>query len=48
MILSPYATHFTREHVAGKKNPERDMTNRKALERGWRNDRRLARLSKAV
>jgi len=33
MIQSPYATKLTRMQVAGLKNPERDMTNRKAEQR---------------
>lgn len=39
MIKSPYATKFTREHMAGEKEPSRDMTNRKALEQGERRKR---------
>lgn len=36
MIYSPYATRFTRMHQAGEKNPEVDMTNRKATQKPMR------------
>jgi hypothetical protein len=36
MIKSPYATQFTREQVAGKRNPSRDMTNYKAKQKPQR------------
>lgn len=36
MIVSPYATQYTREQQQGKPNPSRDMTNRKALQRPQR------------
>lgn len=33
MFYQPYATKLTRDIDAGVKNPERDMTNKKALEK---------------
>lgn len=36
MIKPLYPTRFTREQMAGKKSPQRDMTNRKSLERSNR------------
>ena len=32
MIKSPYATKFTQEQMAGKKDPQRDPTNNKAVQ----------------
>lgn len=29
MIISPYRTQFTKEHQEGKRDPQRNMTNRK-------------------
>lgn len=43
LIHSLYATKYTRDVLAGKKNPERDMTNRKALEKPQRKADWLAR-----
>lgn len=53
MIISPYRTKFTREHQAGEKNPERDMVNRKAIEKPlrkamWENRKAKEQLKKAA
>lgn len=47
MIKSPYATQFTREQIAGKRNPSRDMTNRKAQQQPARKAAWLKRQAKA-
>jgi hypothetical protein len=34
MIISPYRTQFTKEHQEGKRDPQRNMTNRKSKRYG--------------
>lgn len=46
MIKSPYATKFTREQMAGKSDPQRDMTNRKAQQQPARKAAWIARKTK--
>ena len=41
--MKNYATKFTREQLAGMKNPERDYTNKKALQKPMRKERWLAK-----
>lgn len=41
MVISLYETKLTRDIRHGEKNPERNMLNRKAMEKGSRRDRWL-------
>ena len=36
MFVSPYMTQYTREQLAGKRTPSRDMRNKKAEEQAAR------------